>query len=122
MILFFRLGVYFSARALLYRAMLMGAAITRLKLHQNKKRETVKRERNAIRELIAAHDYEIARAKAATCIRDELLAETFAILELLVSTAKQRLQLIALHKDKCPQVRCTMMLRLVSMISLLRLN
>jgi hypothetical protein len=39
-----------------------------------KERELVKRERLAIKQLIAEHEYEVARAKAASCIRDELLS------------------------------------------------
>lgn len=53
-------------------------------------------------DLIAQKEYEVARAKAASCIRDELLAETYAILEVLLSTAKQRLQLVNSVKGKVP--------------------
>lgn len=80
----------------------IGACITRLKIHQLKKRELVKKERANIKQLIAQHDFEVARAKAASCIRDELLAETYAILEVLLTNAKQRLQLINSFKNRVP--------------------
>jgi hypothetical protein len=71
-------------------------------LEQLKKKELVKRERANIRELIAKRDFEVARAKAASCIRDELLTETYALLEVLLTTTKQRLQMIKAYKGKVP--------------------
>ena len=65
-------------------------------------RELVKRERAAIKQLIADHEHEIARAKAASCIRDELLCEAFALIEILLQTAKQRFQLMAGYGKACP--------------------
>jgi hypothetical protein len=47
---------------------------------------------------LAAKDYEIARAKAASCIRDELLCEAYAILEVLLSQCKQRLDLLNMYR------------------------
>lgn len=81
--------------------MYIGAGMTRLKMHQLKKREMVKRERSAIRQLIEEKEYEVARAKASSCIRDELLCEAYAILEVLLSQCKQRLELLNMYKYVC---------------------
>ncbi len=62
----------------------------------------MKRERQAIKQLISDHEYEVARAKAASCIRDELVCEAFALLEILIATGKQRFQMMSMYGKTCP--------------------
>eukprot|EP00179_Madagascaria_erythrocladioides_P019082 CAMPEP_0198328280 /NCGR_PEP_ID=MMETSP1450-20131203/15354_1 /TAXON_ID=753684 ORGANISM="Madagascaria erythrocladiodes, Strain CCMP3234" /NCGR_SAMPLE_ID=MMETSP1450 /ASSEMBLY_ACC=CAM_ASM_001115 /LENGTH=243 /DNA_ID=CAMNT_0044032403 /DNA_START=80 /DNA_END=808 /DNA_ORIENTATION=- len=82
-------------------AVLLGACGTRLKIHHAKKREAVRAHRAQIRAYVASGEIELARNHAANAIRDELLAETYGVLQLLSARAKERLSVVRLS-DTCP--------------------